>query len=88
MPFTLFEWLCECKLEAEWILNGEPIQFEEELWYPIDGVESFLDSEMRLMGEYHNIQFFTDKVDIRPYDRLYTKFDKNKFRFFEKKINR
>jgi len=71
--------------EAEWIRNGDPIKFENELWYPVDGVESFLDSEMRFAGEYQGIPFFTDKVDIRPYERLYTKFDRNKFRFFKKR---
>ena len=68
--------------EAEWIRNGEPIEFEGDLWYPMDDVESFLDSEMDLMGEYRGVQFFTDKVDVRPYNRLYTKFGRNKFRFF------
>jgi hypothetical protein len=72
-------------IEAEWIRNGHPIEFEDGLWYPADGVEGFLDSEMRLMGEYHGVPFFVDKVDVRPFDRLYTKFDKNKFRFFEKR---
>lgn len=72
-------------MEAEWIRNGEPIEFEEELWYPADNVESFLDSEMNLVGEYQGVQFFIDKVDVRPYDRLYTKFSRNKFRFFEKR---
>jgi len=71
-------------IEAEWIRNGEPITFEGKLWYPVDDVESFLDSEMRLMGVHNGVQFFVDKVDVRPYNRLYTKFDKNKFRFFEK----
>ena len=72
-------------LEAEWIRNGEPIEFEEGLWYPADGIEGFLDSEMIQMGVYKGITFFVDKVDVRPYDRLYTKFDKNKFRFYTKR---
>ena len=71
--------------EAQWIRNGDPIEFEGELWYPADGIETLLDSEVYLMGEYKSVQFFTDKLDIRPYDRLYTKFDKNKFRYFLKK---
>ena len=74
-------------IEAEWIRNGEPIEFEGELWYPVDGVESFLDSEMRLVGKQKGVEFFTDKVDVRPFSRVYTKFGKNKFRFFERKIN-
>ena len=72
-------------VEAEWIRNGEPIEFEGDLWYPRDDIESFLDSEMDLMGEYRGVQFFTDKIDVRPYNRLYTKFGRNKFRFFEKR---
>lgn len=72
-------------IEAEWIRNGEPIVFENELWYPVDGVEGFLDSEMRFMGTHQGVEYFIDKVDVRPFSRLYTKFGKNKFRFFEKK---
>ena len=72
-------------IEAEWICNGEPIEFEDELWYPADDIEGFLDSEMSLVGEYQGVQFFIDKVDVRPYERLYTKFSRNKFRFFKKR---
>jgi len=71
--------------EAVWIRNGEPIEYEEMNWFPADGVESFLDAEMQLMGEHRGVKFFVDKVDVRPYDRLYTKFDRNKFRFFEQR---
>jgi len=74
-------------MEAEWILNGEPIEFEGELWYPSDNVEGFMDSEMYWAGEYRDVPFFVDKTDVRPYGRLYTKFGKNKFRFFEKKTS-
>lgn len=72
-------------IEAEWIRNGDPIEFESELWYPVDGVEGFLDSEMRFMGTHQGVEYFIDKVDVRPFSRLYTKFGKNKFRFFEKR---
>ena len=71
--------------EADWIRNGEPIKFEDELWYPVDGIESFLDSEVLYMGEYRGVPFFIDKVDVRPYNRLYTKFGRYKFRIFEKR---
>ena len=74
-------------VEPVWIRNGEPLEFEGELWYPVDGVESLLDSEIYLLGEYRNIQFFIDKVDVRPYNRLYTKFGKNKFRYFKKRLH-
>ncbi len=72
-------------IEAAWVQNGEPIEFEGELWYPTDGVENLLDSEVYLVGEYRGVQFFIEKTDIRPYDRLYTKFARNRFRYFQKK---
>lgn len=70
--------------EAEWIRNGEPLEFEGEKWIPQDGTESLIDSEMQLMGEFKGVQFFTDREDVRPFNRLYTKFGRNKYRFFEK----
>ncbi len=72
-------------MEAEWIRQGEPIEFEGDLWYPQDGTESLIDSEVYLMGEIRGVQFFTDKEDVRPFERLYTKFGRNKYRYFEKK---
>ena len=72
-------------VEPEWIRNGEPIKFDGELWHPLDGLESFVDSEVYLAGEYRGVQFFVDKVDVKPYDRIYTKFGKNKFRVFERR---
>ena len=71
--------------EAEWILNGEPIEYETDLWYPKDGVENFLDSEVYLLGEYRGVQLFVEKQDVRPYDRIYTKFGRNQYRYFEKR---
>ncbi len=44
-----------------------------------------MDSEVLLLGEYRNVQFFIDKIDVRPYARLYTKFANNQFRFFKKR---
>ena len=73
-------------LEAEWIRKGEPISFENELWYPADGVEILLDSEVSRLGEYQGVQFFIEKLDVRPYKRLYTKFGHNQFRYFEKRL--
>ncbi|MBF0569965.1 MAG: hypothetical protein HQL18_04250, partial [Candidatus Omnitrophica bacterium] len=32
--------------EPEWLRNGEPIEFEGELWYPTDEVERLLDLEV------------------------------------------
>ena len=74
-------------VEAQWIRNGDPIEFENELWYPQDGVETLLDSEVYLLGEYKGVQFFAEKVDVRPWERLYTKFGRNKFRYYEKHKN-
>lgn len=73
------------EIEAEWIRNGEPIEFEGELWFPADGMETLLDSEVYSAGEYKGVEIFVEKLDVRPYNRLYTKLGKNKFRFFEKK---
>lgn len=71
--------------EAEWIRNGEPIEFEGARWYPQDSFDILLDSEVIKAGEYNGVEFFTDRADVRPFNRLYTKFSRNKFRFFVKK---
>ncbi|MBF0523006.1 MAG: hypothetical protein HQL24_08140 [Candidatus Omnitrophica bacterium] len=71
--------------EASWIRNGEPLEFEGSLWYPADDVESLLDSEVYKVGDYKGVQIFVEKRDVRPYNKLYTKFDRNQFRYFEKK---
>ena len=73
--------------EADWIVEGKPIEYQGELWYPQDAVDILLDSEVKLVGEYKGVQFFVEKTDVRPYNRLYTKFGQNKFRIFEKRIN-
>ncbi len=69
--------------EADWIRLGEPLEFEGKLWFPIDRIEILLDSEVYLMGEFRDVQFFVDKVDVKPYDHLFTKFGPNHFRYFE-----
>ena len=71
-------------VEAEWIRNGQPIDFDDELWFPVDDVETILDSEVYLIGNYQGVEIFIEKTDVRPYDRLYTKFDTNKFRIYER----
>ena len=71
--------------EAKWIKDGEPIEFEGESWYPQDGFEILLDSEVDYVGTYKEVEFFINKADVRPYSRLYTKFGRNKFRYFETK---
>ena len=72
------------KVEAEWIRNGQPIEFEDELWFPVDDVEVLLDSEMTPLGEFQGVRIFAEKTDVRPFERLYTKFDVNKYRFYER----
>ena len=69
--------------EPEWIRNGEPIEFEGELWYPRDTIDVLTDSEVVPLEEYRSIPFYLQKIDVRPFDRLYTKFGKNKYRVFE-----
>ncbi len=69
--------------EASWIRNGEPIEFEGQLWYPSDNVENLLQKEMLPMGTYKGVQFFTERKDIRPFRYLYTKFGENQFRTYE-----
>lgn len=71
--------------EAEWIRNGEPIELDGKQWVPQDGIENLLDSEVYLLGEYRGVEFFVEKTDVKPYDRLYTKFGQNRFRYFQAK---
>lgn len=71
--------------EAIWIRNGEPIEFDGDLWYPYDEVDILLDAEVDPAGEYRGVQFFVEKTDVRPYNQLYTKFARNKFRIFKNK---
>ncbi len=73
-------------IEAEWIRNGEPLEYEGEFWYPQDNVDVLLDSEVMLLGKYRDVEFFAQTVDVRPYNRLYTKFGSNRFRSFENKV--
>ncbi|MBF0619433.1 MAG: hypothetical protein HQL19_04635 [Candidatus Omnitrophica bacterium] len=70
--------------EAEWIHNGEPIEFENEAWYPTDELENLLDSEVYQVGKYRDIVFYLDRADVRPFERIYTRFGKNRYRAFEK----
>lgn len=72
-------------MEAEWIRNGEPVEFEGQQWYPEDGIESLTDMEVYPISEYRGVKIFVDKTDVRPFDRLYTKFGVNKYRYFEPK---
>ena len=70
--------------EAEWIRQGEPIDFEDELWYPQDHFDILLDSEVLYLGDYREVSLFVEKIDVRPYKQLYTKFGRNKFRIYKR----
>ena len=73
--------------EADWVRNGDPIEFEGDLWYPQDAIDILLDSEVFRLGDYQGVEFFIEKTDVRPYNRLYTKFGRNKFRIYQKAIS-
>ncbi len=72
------------EVEARWIREGESIEFEGEKWYPQDSLDYLRDDEVYYLGDYRNVQFFVEKIDVRPYDRLYTKFGQYQFRVFQK----
>ena len=72
-------------IEAAWVRNGEPIDYDGHKWFPVDDTENLLDTEVYQIGEYKNVQIFVDKVDTKPYNRIYTKFAKNKFRYYEQR---
>ena len=71
--------------EAAWIRDGEPIKLEGENWYPTDEVENLLDNEVVQIGTYRDVLFYLDRTDVKPFDRVYTRFTKNRYRAFEKK---
>ena len=74
-------------IEAGWIRDGKPIEYDGSRWYPVNDYEVLQDSEVFRIGEYKGVQIFVEKIAVKPYERLYTKFDKNKFRYFERKDN-
>ena len=69
--------------EPAWIRNGESIVFEGETWIPTDEVENLMDSEVYQAGTYRDVPFFIEKIDVRPFERLYTHFSRNRYRAFE-----
>ncbi len=72
-------------VEAVWIRDGQPIEYDGYKWYPVNDYEVMEDSEVYQIGIYKGVQIFVEKTDTKPYDRIYTKFDKNKFRYFERR---
>ncbi len=69
--------------EARWIREGDPILYQGKRWHPLDMTENLLDSEVYYLGDYRGVPFFVEQVDVKPYNRIYTKFGKNQFRVFE-----
>lgn len=74
-------------IEAGWIRNGEPIEYGGYKWYPVNDYEVLKDSEVYQIAEYKGVQVFVEKIATKPYERIYTKFDKNRFRYFERRYN-
>lgn len=69
--------------EPGWIRNGEPIDFEKAFWYPTDEVERLMDNEVFQVGQYRDTAVFVERVDVKPYARVYTRFGKGRYRAFE-----
>ena len=74
-------------IEAGWIRDGQPIEYEGFKWYPVNDYEVLQDSEVFQITEYKGVQVFVERIAIKPYGRLYTKFEKNKFRYYERRYN-
>jgi len=74
-------------IEVGWIRDGQPIDYDGYKWYPVNDYEVLQDSEVFQITEYKGVQVFVEKIAVKPYTRLYTKFDKNKFRYFERREN-
>ena len=74
-------------IESEWIRNGDPIEFDGYKWYPVNDFEVLQDSEVFQVEEFKGVQIFVEKIATKPYDRIYTKFDKNKFRYYERRYD-
>ena len=72
-------------IEPEWIRNGQPIEFESYKWTPVNDFEVLQDSDVYQVAEYKGVQVFVEKIETKPYNRIYTKFAKSKFRYYEHK---
>lgn len=72
--------------EAGWIKEGKPIIHDDKSWYATEYIENHLDNEMEYVGEFQSVPFYVERRQIKPYNRIYTKFDYHKYRvFLEKK---
>ena len=81
VPYTRAGYLPK---EPDWIKNGEPLVYENQNWYPTEDVENLKDDEVECIAEYKKIPFYAEKIQIKPFNRLYTRFGKNKYRQFSK----
>ena len=70
--------------EPDWVREGQPIDYDGAKWFPTRDVENLLDSEVYPLGEYKGVKFFFDRTDIKPFERIYTQFGRNRYRAFEK----
>ena len=70
--------------EPAWVRNAEPLSFEEEDWFPTDEVESLLENEIFQVGVCRGLPVYIEKTDVRPFERLYTRFAKNRYRAFQR----
>ncbi len=68
--------------EPTWIREGQPILYNNQNWYPTEDVENLTDNEMDYIGEYNDVAFYVDKIQVKPFNRLYTKFGYHKYRVF------
>lgn len=76
--------LSEPAAEPVWVRNGEPIEFEGAPWFPTDDIENLLDNEVYQAGVYRETPFYIDRADVRPFERIYIRFARNKYRACEK----
>lgn len=68
--------------EADWVREGKPVIYENKNWYPSEYIENHLDNEMERIGEFQEVPFYVERRQIKPFNRLYTKFDYHKYRLF------
>jgi hypothetical protein len=74
-------------IEAGWIRNGEPLVYNGSKWYPVNDFELLQDADVFQVAAYKGVEVFVEKIAVKPYGRIYTKFDKNKFRYWEPHSN-
>jgi hypothetical protein len=71
--------------EPPWIREGQPIIYNNQNWYPSEEVENFTDGEMEYVATYNDAPFYVEKRQVKPFNRIYTKFGYHKYRIFLKR---